>query len=115
MDGSACITHAHWHLLPLSFDAIHQILVADGLRPTELEDLIDLGALAEKKEPYLFCGDGRRNCVYPIRRRMRRQYLRSVAGSLLGIPDPEWDYAVVVRTELLRRTMRLTADWSRTH
>ncbi|MEV5088691.1 hypothetical protein ACWEQ5_30280 [Streptomyces griseoincarnatus] len=42
---------------------------------------------------------------------MRSQYLRSVVGRLLGIPDPLWDYALVVRRELLRETMTLTRSW----
>lgn len=109
-DGSSCITHAHWHLLPLAFDAVNEIITGDGLDWTDVDGL---GELAEsgKGTTYFLCADRRRRRLYGPGRRMRRQYLRSVAAAVLGIPDPEWDYAVVVRKHLLRETMAATADW----
>ncbi|MFY1636218.1 hypothetical protein ACN27F_23575 [Solwaraspora sp. WMMB335] len=34
-----------------------------------------------------------------------------MAGALLGIADPEWDWSLVVRKNLLRATMIATAGW----
>lgn len=114
MDGAACITHAHMHLLPLPLNAVHKAMIRDGLTATELIDVTGLGHLGARNLPYFFCADGHRYRVYGVARGMRRQYLRSIAGELLGIADPEWDYAVVIRKELLRTTLARTTGWHMT-
>ncbi|MBC6456630.1 hypothetical protein [Actinomadura sp. HBU206391] len=111
MEGSGCITHAHIHILPLQLDAVHRVMTQDGLIASELSDLRDLKDLGDRGLPYFYCSDRARHRVYGVARAMRRQYLRSVAGLLLGIADPEWDYAVVVRKDLLRITLNRTAGW----
>lgn len=112
IDGSSCITHAHLHVLPLELDALHAIMTDDGLNSRELDGLGELAKIADQRVPYFYCADQRRHRVYsPGRTPMRRQYLRSVAGTLLGIPDPEWDYALVVRKDLFRITMSQVAGW----
>jgi diadenosine tetraphosphate (Ap4A) HIT family hydrolase len=112
IDGSACVTHAHWHLFPLKADAIHQIIFTDGLSCSELTDLDDLVMMAEQRSSYFYVGDSSRHRLYGVGTKMRRQYLRSVAGGLLGIPDPEWDYALVVRKDLFWATMSRVTSWS---
>jgi diadenosine tetraphosphate (Ap4A) HIT family hydrolase len=112
MDGSACITHAHWHVLPLALEDIDGIIRGDGLPVTEFGHVLELASAIEKAKPYFYCADGSRHLVYADALRVPRQYLRSVAGRLLGIPDPEWDYAVVVRKDLLRHTLDLTVPWN---
>jgi diadenosine tetraphosphate (Ap4A) HIT family hydrolase len=112
MDGSACITHAHLHLLPLCLDEVHRTLMRDGLSDCRLAGIGDLRALGAQGLPYFYCGDRNTHRVYGVARKMRRQYLRSVAAELLGIADPEWDYALVVRKELLRLTMAKTIGWA---
>jgi diadenosine tetraphosphate (Ap4A) HIT family hydrolase len=114
MAGSACITHAHMHFLPLQLDAVHRVMTQDGLAATELGTLNDLRQLGEQEVPYFYCGDRTRHHVYGVALELRRQYLRSVAGRLLHIIDPEWDYAVVVRRELLRITMARATGWGMT-
>jgi diadenosine tetraphosphate (Ap4A) HIT family hydrolase len=109
-DGSSCITHAHWHLLPIPFDSVNEIIVRDGLDWTDLDGLGELARSARGTTHFLCC-DRHRRRLYGSGRGMRRQYLRSVVAAVLGIPDPEWDYAVVVRKYLLRETMVATADW----
>jgi len=42
IEGSGCITHAHWHLFPLEADAVHEIILDDGLCCSDLTDLEDL-------------------------------------------------------------------------
>lgn len=110
MNGSSCITHAHWHLLPLEFDVVHGVIAKDGLAWSDLGDLGDLAASGAERT-YFYCADRQRGRLYGVGRTMRRQYLRSVAGAILGIPDPEWDYAVVTRKELLRETLARTGHW----
>jgi diadenosine tetraphosphate (Ap4A) HIT family hydrolase len=111
MDGSACITHAHWHVLPLPLTEVDRIIKRDGLPASELAHVRELETLTGKAKPYFYCADDSRHLVYAATLRVPRQYLRSVAGRLLGISDPEWDYAVVVRKDLLRRTLALTTPW----
>jgi diadenosine tetraphosphate (Ap4A) HIT family hydrolase len=110
IDGSACITHAHWHILPVKFDETHRVITRDGLASIELTGLGDLAAIG-RGVPYYYCADRNSRRLYGVGQSMRRQYLRSVMGTLMGIPDPEWDYAVVVRKDLLRGTMARTAGW----
>lgn len=110
MDGSSCITHAHWHVLPLELDAVHKAMTNDGLACTELGGVDDLAA-AGQGVPYFYCADQDRRRLYGIGQTMRRQYLRSVAGALLGIPDPEWDYALMVRKRLFHITREKSEMW----
>jgi diadenosine tetraphosphate (Ap4A) HIT family hydrolase len=109
-DGSACITHAHWHIVPLALRAAHTVMTGDGLTSIELERLGDLAMLG-RGVPYFYCADRDSRRLYGVGQTMKRQYLRSVMGALLGIPDPEWDYAAVVRRDLLRITLARTVAW----
>ncbi|MFI0410442.1 hypothetical protein [Actinomadura sp. 3N508] len=111
MDGSACVTHAHIHLLPLPFDQVNALMMRDGLAPTSLRGLADLEQFGHDDLPYFYCGDAAEHRVYAAVQARPRQYLRSVAGRLLGIEDPEWDYAVVVRKDVLVATLKETAHW----
>jgi diadenosine tetraphosphate (Ap4A) HIT family hydrolase len=111
MAGSACITHAHLHLLPLPFDQVHALMTQDGLSWTALDSIADLDQFGRADLPYFYCGDVATHKVYGVAQKRPRQYLRSVAGRLLSIDDPEWDYAVIVRKYLLRATLEKTADW----
>ncbi|MFG2091890.1 HIT family protein [Spirillospora sp. NPDC048824] len=111
MEGSACVTHAHIHLLPLPFRQVNALMARDGLVSTTLGGLADLEQFGYDDRPYFYCGDTAEHQVYAAVQARPRQYLRSVAGRILGIPDPEWDYAVVVRKDLLTATMKETARW----
>lgn len=111
MEGSACVTHAHIHLLPLPFKDVDMLMARDGLVPTTLGDIADLERFGRDDLPYFYCGDATEHQVYAPVQAKPRQYLRSVAGRLLGIADPEWDYAVVVRKNVLLATMKETAHW----
>ncbi|SPT60922.1 MULTISPECIES: HIT domain-containing protein [Actinomadura] len=111
MDGSACVTHAHIHLLPLPFEQVNTLMARDGLAPTTLGGLADLERFGHDDLPYFYCGDADEHQVYAAVQARPRQYLRSVAGRILGLADPEWDYAVVVRKDVLVTTMKETAHW----
>ena len=109
-DHTACITHAHWHLVPLSHHQITGLMHADGLRPTPVRQL-DIGPWPHTS--YYLVGQGELDMfdVCHPAPRIPRQYVRSLIGRCLGMQDPEWDYAVTVRRELLRHTMRRTTSW----
>ncbi len=79
--------------------------------PIDFVSLRDLGRSRWAESPYFFQSFSTRHRVYDPLDGMRRQYLRSVMGRILSIDAPEWDYAVVVRKELLRDTMRLVSHW----
>lgn len=111
-EDHACITHAHLHLLPVDGDAVDERLLRDDLA---YRDLTSISELAKNPWPgtsyflRLFNGHCR---VYLPTAKQKRQYLRSVAGAVLSIEDPEWDYAVVMRKDDLRSTMRMVGHWS---
>ena len=110
-DSSSCINHAHWHFLPVSADRVFEIMTEDGLEYTELRDLGELAQIAHQQAPYYYAADSRYRRIYGINRSMRQQYLRSVVGRILEIPDPEWDWALVIRKDYLRATVAATAGW----
>jgi diadenosine tetraphosphate (Ap4A) HIT family hydrolase len=112
MGRQACVTHAHWHVFPLSGDAVDNVLESDGLAYRELAGLHDLGREPWLSHSYYFRRYRDRARVYLPAETNPRQYLRSVVGRMLGIADPEWDYSLVTRKEHLRLTMHMTASWS---
>ncbi|WP_181871092.1 hypothetical protein [Sphaerisporangium album] len=111
MDGSACITHAHWHFLPIDADSVDRIMTRDGLHGVHLSDMTRLADSAFSSAPYYYRSDDSDHMVYKAVHAMPRQYLRSVAAEVLGIPAPEWDWAVVVRKDAHRETMARTRSW----
>lgn len=111
IEGSACISHAHWHFIPISANHILAAMGADGLGYADLDSLSDLAELADRQVPYFYVANKEYRRVYGIDRRMRQQYLRSVVGAIIGIHDPLWDWALVIRKEHLRASMIATAHW----
>ena len=109
--GSSCISHAHWHFLPVSAERISGVMTEDGLKHTNLESLGELAQTARRLVPYLYVASASHRSVFSIDRLIRRQYLRSVVGTILGIPDPIWDWAIVAKKQYLRSSMRATTDW----
>jgi diadenosine tetraphosphate (Ap4A) HIT family hydrolase len=104
--NAACISHAHWHLVPVDGQRLCRLMEKDGLVATVLDRMEDLGSMALDDAQYFYCFDGHSHRVFAVDRKMRSQYLRSLMGEILGIPDPLWDYSLVVRKDLLRQTMR---------
>ncbi len=111
MSNGACITHAHLHLLPISRQAVDKVIESDGLQGTTFSSLRDFGRSPWTRSAYYLSGAESGFRLYEPTPELPRQYLRSVAGAILGIPDPEWDWAVVVRRELLRETIARTSNW----
>lgn len=108
----ACITHAHLHLLPIDGGAVDALLLQDGLAYRDLGSLVELAESPWPESSYFLRLFERRCRVYSPTSRQKRQYLRSIAGAVLSIEDPEWDYAVVMRKDDLRTTMRMVEHWS---
>ncbi|HET8721996.1 MAG TPA: HIT domain-containing protein [Nitrospira sp.] len=109
---SACITHAHWHLLPRDSHDIRRRMREDGLSGRRLRGFEQLSDYAEADCSYYYCSDGESHHAFRADRWVRSQYLRSVVGGLIGIADPLWDWSLVVRKELLRETVARTGDWA---
>ncbi|WP_158102687.1 hypothetical protein [Lentzea kentuckyensis] len=112
-ESQACITHAHLHLLPADASAVDSLLIRDELSYVDLDSITELRRSPWPESTYFLRHHRGHSRVYLPNGNQKRQYLRSVVGSTLDIPDPEWDYAVVVRKDLLRRTMQLVESWSR--
>jgi diadenosine tetraphosphate (Ap4A) HIT family hydrolase len=111
-DHSACITHAHWHVVPVDGTSIDQSMTDDGLTSTDLRDIADLNDPKWLNSAYFLLLYRDLCTVFQPQPTLRRQYLRSVISRPLRIPDPEWDYAVVVRKNYLRSTMERVSNWS---
>jgi diadenosine tetraphosphate (Ap4A) HIT family hydrolase len=112
-DGNACVTHAHWHLVPVDGAEVDAVIRQDDLPCTELADMAELGFPRWRRRPYYYTSYAGRHRVYESSPATRRQYLRSVVGRVLAIDDPEWDYALVIRREYLRETMDRVRFWFR--
>lgn len=110
-NGNACITHAHWHLLPVDGAEVDRLIEADGLAYSDLAGLSELGSPLRMSQPYFYRGYGSRMRVYEPSPATQRQYLRSVVAKTLSIETPLWDYALVIRKELLRETMSRVRHW----
>ena len=111
MQGSSCITHAHWHILPLMPGNLVHTMETDGLESTELHSLNNLAAIAVRNAPYFLLACASFLRLFGPGQVMRQQYLRSIAGKELDIPDPEWDWALIVRKHLLRANVLATQGW----
>jgi hypothetical protein len=82
------------------------VMRRDELELTALGDITSWTEIYKDSRPYLLCSDGERSFVTFPPLGVRRQYLRSAAAEVLGIPDPEWDWSLVIRKDLLRNTVR---------
>lgn len=104
--GGACIAHAHIHVLPVEASGLVAVMRRDELELIALPDITSWTEIAETPRHYLLCSDGERSVVTFPSARVRHQYLRSAAAEVLGIPDPHWDWSLVIRRDLLRNTVR---------
>jgi len=111
MLGSACIHHAHLHLLPVDGRAIDAIMSRDGLQHQDLPSLADLAAaLGGTDEAYFLRADNTGARVYGIGQPRKSQYLRAVAAEALGLADGAYDWAAITRREAMRNTRVLLAQ-----
>jgi hypothetical protein len=79
----------------------------DGFSLVKMRTIEDLGDHADDGIGYIFCLY-RGECLFsPADRELKRQYLRAVAGEILGILDPAWDWSAVIRKDVFRATVKL--------
>jgi diadenosine tetraphosphate (Ap4A) HIT family hydrolase len=102
---SPCISHAHWHLIPIKVDYVRAMEVIG----VEVEAIPEPSALADwatSDRPYLFVdeGDGRLFVGDPGSGfGLPRQFIRREAAAVLG--EDDWDWALPPRRQVLRRTV----------
>ena len=106
-----CISHAHWHIVPVSGSEVRSRMARDGLAAQRLGSSRDLAKFAHDDLTYFYCYDGASHAALGVGSALRRQYLRSIIGDIVGVPEPLWDYALVVRKEFLRETVALAQQW----
>lgn len=103
---TACISHAHVHVLPLSLEPIVRRMTNDNLRPHPLDSWQDVIDLYLGHSSYYLAADGERFFVAPPQQRMINQYFRVVAGAMVAIPPEECDWAVAIRQDIFYETMQ---------
>lgn len=106
---TACISHAHLHILPLALEPITKRMTADGLSLSVLDSWEDVADLRLGESPYYLAADGNQFFVARPQQRTISQYLRVVAGASVAIPAEKCDWAVVVRREIFHRTLECWA------
>lgn len=109
---NACITHAHWHILPVDGSRIDEVMLDDGLIPQDLNGLDQLGQPPWTESAYFFRSYTKHHRLYTTANVLPRQYVRSVVARTLSIREPEWDYALVVRKHLLKATLDRAGGWT---
>jgi diadenosine tetraphosphate (Ap4A) HIT family hydrolase len=103
--SGACIEHAHIHVLPVAATGLVDVMRDDKLQLTVLKNIAGWIEIADTHRSYLLCSDGESFWVAYPQGPVRHQYLRSAAAHVIGMPDPYWDWALVVRKNLLRETI----------
>jgi len=109
---SACVSHAHWHVLPLLIDLL-PTLEADGLSGSAVDSIHDLRAYGRADLPYILYDKLEAGTwLFDGGISKRHQYLRAVVAEQVGIPDPEWDWSLFQNRDAFRSTYRdLEAAW----
>jgi diadenosine tetraphosphate (Ap4A) HIT family hydrolase len=105
MRRSACINHAHLHVLPLRTDEVISVMFDDGLDEVHLDHLEELSERADEDLPYYLASDTRSASIFGLGKQMPKQYLRWVAARLLQLEDGTWDWATYIRHDVCRRTI----------
>lgn len=103
---SACVSHAHWHVIPTDAPMLGYF-ERDGLGGRQIASARDLRDLAERDQSYIYFHrpEGGDHWVFEENLSKRGQYLRMVLAEHLELDDPDWDWGVVQRKDLLRATV----------
>src|SRR5262249_56211835 len=96
---------AHWHLVP-NGQAACRIFDADGLAGRPIRSWKALKRLGDNDLPYIYYSYEDNDLVYVESLSKRHQYLRVVMAEIFGVPEPEWDWALTLRLESLRETVK---------
>ncbi|HUZ23741.1 MAG TPA: HIT domain-containing protein [Streptosporangiaceae bacterium] len=104
MMNSPCISHAHWQIIPNCKSAA-RIFETDGLSGRDIFTWQGLKESGDRDLPYLYYSHGDVHRLYVENLSKRHQYIRVVLAEVLGIPEPEWDWGLSLRPDLLRQTV----------
>lgn len=112
MAGSACISHAHLHIVPIALAGVLERMRSDGLALTSIDSWEDLSRVAIGDHPYFFATDNENFRIVVNPPRTQSQYFRIVIGAAVGISPDECDWAVVNRRHHFEQTL---AQWQEQH
>ncbi|WP_420446475.1 HIT family protein [Candidatus Poriferisodalis sp.] len=113
MSPSACVTHAHCHIVP-NAAASYDVFQADRLIGRRVSSWRALAEPARNDRPYIYYRDPHAGDEYLFEDNLskRHQYLRVVTAEVFDIPEPDWDWAMKIRKHLLRETVSRLAAFS---
>ena len=100
--GSACVVHAHLHLLPVPDPERVHAELEGRFDSTDLSGLAGISSL-RCEEPYLFVSSPEKRAAYHGAA-MESQLIRKLAASQLGI-DEEWNWRTHPRREQFLETL----------
>lgn len=110
MGPTACVTHAHWHLVP-NAERILRVFEHDELVGSDLDSWTDLALVGDRDAPYIYCRTPSIERFYDKNLSKRHQYLRVALAETFDIDEPLWDWGLHTFTDHLRSTVKaLTAD-----
>ena len=103
---ATCISHAHWHVVPMAAD-ITQVLNNLGLSGTLIDSEAELPALVPRDRSYLYVqAQAGQRVVYTLGTgELPKQFPRKVIAEHLKLRDPEWDWALSLHSGFLSKTL----------
>jgi diadenosine tetraphosphate (Ap4A) HIT family hydrolase len=106
MQGSSCISHAHWHVVP-GCEGVLDRVRREFNHGHEIESWRNLRSISGRDIPYVYCSTARSEWICDASSGVRRHYVRMVLAEQLGLEAAESDWALTHHPERLRETVRL--------
>jgi hypothetical protein len=101
----ACITHAHWHLLPGIADLRGQLEEVEI--GSEVNTLSALATVVDGHTPYYLLASGGRVTVHPIATRHESQLIRRMVADVLGLAPGYHDWSLFQDRDKFAATLEL--------
>lgn len=98
--SSACIDHAHLHVIPGDYDISSTINVQNSARYNDVAEFVRSG---HDQRPYLMVQESGSACLV-TNDQNQSQYFRRHIAKRLNRPD-EWDYAACPNYDNVRKTI----------
>lgn len=110
--GGGCVSHAHWHIVPLYLDFARDFEQSE-FTVTSINNTRELMRWAKLDIPYLYFEslDGMK-CVAEDVENIKRQYLRIKLAEFLGIEAPLWSWRSFINQPLLRETIKTISAYN---
>jgi len=105
LNPSACVVHAHLHVVPLARSILLGELESDGLQLVPVDGWSVLGGWVPDDSPYYLAGDVAQLSVALGSRNLPKQYFRVVMGRIMNYEPSLCDWAACVRKELFSQTI----------